>query len=76
MLLPEDCRVSEDRLARSGQWLYAHLKDKDSNFVRDNFCPCTHGAIVLQMVRCPASEVVVGRSHMAVPTAHNGETLR
>ena len=76
MLLPEGLRVSNDRFARSGRWLHAQLKGVDSEFVKNNFCPCTHGAIVLEMVRSAAGEIVVGRSRATVPiSAHHGENV-
>lgn len=72
MLLPEELRVSDDRLRRAGRWLHAQLKDVDPQFVRDNFCPCTHGAIVLQLVRSTCStsgETAVDEPRQTIPFA-------
>jgi len=66
MYLPEELQVPDERLARSGRWLVAQLKDRDSEFVKKNFCPCTHGAIVLQLIRSTADEPVVDQPHDGV----------
>jgi hypothetical protein len=72
MLLPEELQVSDDRLRRAGHWLYKELRGLDSQAVLANFCPCTHGAIVLQMIRNGAAEVVVDRSGPAIPMSTTG----
>jgi hypothetical protein len=51
MLLPEQLQASDEMLQRAGCWLHAQLTDAESPFVEDHFCPCTHGAIVLQLLR-------------------------
>ena len=67
MLLPPELRVRDDLLQRAGQWLHAHLRDADPQFVRDNFCPCTHGAIVLELLNNPSGgKAVADRSHQVV----------
>jgi hypothetical protein len=71
LLMPEELRVRDDRFERAGRWLHARLKGADPLFVRDNFCACCHGAIVLQLVRDTAGETPVGRSRgVASVSAH------
>jgi hypothetical protein len=76
MLLPEELRLSEERLARSGGWLHAQLKGVSSDFVRSNFCPCTHGALVLQRICRRADESVVDRAPKASTHSVHGENER
>jgi hypothetical protein len=48
MYLPDELRVPRDALHRAHRWLYLTLKDVTPEFVQENFCPCSHGALVLR----------------------------
>jgi hypothetical protein len=50
MDLPEGFRVPESVLLRAASWIHANLKEATPEFVRQNFCPCSHGAWVLRMI--------------------------
>ena len=74
MLLPDELRVADERLLRAGRWLLAQLRDVDPPFVKNNFCPCTHGAIVLQMVsRADESAVDQSREPVYLPVHAENE---
>lgn len=69
LLLPDASWIPDERIYRAGQWLHHALKDVDPEFVADHFCPCTHGAIVLQLIRKPRDEVAAAQSPDIVPVS-------
>lgn len=48
--LPAERRVPEAVVRRALDWLRVHLQEASPDFVRDNFCPCSHAAWVLRDV--------------------------
>jgi hypothetical protein len=47
MYLSGDRRVPSSVLLRAGKWLHATLERANPAFVRENLCPCCHGAWVV-----------------------------
>lgn len=49
MFLPERLRVPEGALARSEGWILRTLSGAGDDFIRDHFCPSSHGAWLLRV---------------------------
>lgn len=48
MHLPKELTVPDEVIHRAGAWLYRQWQNlSDKTFVAENFCPCSHAAVVL-----------------------------
>jgi hypothetical protein len=51
MYLPQELEVPNEVIQQAGRWLFRQWSTiNDKTFVADNFCPCSHAAVVLGML--------------------------